>query len=516
MTASLPSLSSLNERLSIAGNLAATWLDELWDVRPTAFEALLREAFDLTDVTQSAGGILRQLTSGGAAEFEAILNTTLASTLRHGGVLMSPTLIGDQVNLDDIFPGLPSLPDQPAVLGFDRVFEDRFSGFTSGWAGDGSGGGQLLLNRAWAEHATVVDLAEMLLEQAGHWLQEALGLPEPAGDEGKIFAEGVMRLQAGLVPEEASRVVPQGTVAALRQRDDAGYLFADGKSDDALLSLELGELSDQFFERFTRLLANGEVPLLDLSATAAEAVRAAFGFDATGLINAAPAVERDSYASRVLDGTRVYAQKQSVALERAAIDADNNLLRLIPAGDSLSPLPDPGSWNRNDFGFELGPENQTRLSQPLVLSLESKGDGAGAQVTITRPNDDTTLHGTGVDPVQLHLYAVPFWTAADPGVLLGYKLFEEAPAALALFRALTAVVPEQDAIDAAAASALRLGAVPGAADPEAADELVLDPHRFYGLWGWQPETIGDHLHIEAIYEFAEKPHRRPRFSPAKS
>ncbi|MEB3201100.1 MAG: hypothetical protein VKK62_11320, partial [Synechococcaceae cyanobacterium] len=518
MTASLPRLSSLESRLAAAGDLATTWLATLWRERPQEFERLLCEAFDLNPAGQPPGTLLRQLTRGGAAEFDRVLAEELPAALGEGGVLRAPRTIGGPVKIEDIFPGLSSTAEgQPAVLGFERVFEDRFSGFTAGWAGDGSGGGQLLLNRAWAEHAPVVDLAEMLLEKAGHWLQERLGLPEPRGDEGKIFAEGILRLQAGLVPEGATRVVPEGTVAALRQRDDTGYLFADGSGSSALLSLELGELSDQFFERFTRVLANGEVPLLDLSATAAEAVRAAFGFDATGLISASPAVQRDSYASRLTDGTRVYAQEHRLTLSSDLIDGEANLLRLTPEAppEEVSPgqLPAPGSWNRNDFGFQLGPENQTRLSQPLVLSLESKGDGAGAQVTITRPDDPTTLHGTGVDPAQLHLYAVPFWTAADPGVLLGYKLFDEAPAALALFRALTAVMPEQDAIDAAAASALRLGAVPGNADPAAADELVLDPHRLYGLWGWQPETIGDHLRIEAIYGVTAESERAAASDP---
>jgi len=485
----------------VAADLAAEWLQALWVDRQQLLELLLCEAFDLNPAGQPPGTLLRQLTRGGAVQFDQALAMDLPAALREGGVLRDPLTLGGQVDLERIFPGLSSTAaeGQPAVLGFERVFEDRFSGFTAGWAGDGTGGGQLLLSRAWAEHATVFDLVEMLLEKAGHWLQERLGLPEPRGDEGKIFAEGILRLQAGLVPEGASRVVPQGTVAALRLRDDAGYLFADGTGASALLSLELGELSDQFFERFTRVLANGEVPLLDLSAGAADAVRAAFGFNATGLISAGPAVERDSYASRLLDGPRAYAVDQSVVLRSDLIDGVTNLLRLTAVGVSPAQRPEPGSWDRNDFGFQLGPDNQTRLSQPLVLNLQTVGVGAGAQVRITRA-DGTVVLDAGVRPTpEQPLYAVPFWTAADPGLLLGYKLFEEAPAALALFRALTAVVPQQSAIDAAAATALRLSAIEGAADPAAADRLVLDANRHYGLWGWQPETIRDHLRIEAIY-----------------
>lgn len=242
MTASLPRLSSLESRLAAARALAATWLASLWGERPQEFERLLCEAFDLNPAGQPPGALLRQLTRGGAAVFDAVLSRELPAALGEGGVLRAQRTIGGPVDLDALFPSLPSLAadGQPAVLGFERVFEDRFSGFTAGWAGDDSGGGQLLLNRAWAEHAPVVDLAEMLLEKVGHWLQERLGLPEPRGDEGKIFAEGILRLQAALVPEGATRVVPEGTVAALRQRDDTGYLFADGSGSSALLSLELG------------------------------------------------------------------------------------------------------------------------------------------------------------------------------------------------------------------------------------------------------------------------------------
>ena len=180
-------------------------------------------------------------------------------------------------------------------------------------------------------------------------------------------------------------------------------------------SLELGELSDQFFERFTRLLGNGEVPLLDLSARAAAAAQQAFGFNSansTGLIDGTPSVARDSYASRVADGSRVYALDQSVALTSDLIDADADLLRLIPEGVSQSQLPEPGQWDRNDFGFQLGAQNQTSLSQPLVLNLQRVGDGSGASVEITNADGDVVL-GEGVEPSESHLYAVPFWDAVD-------------------------------------------------------------------------------------------------------
>ena len=500
MTDSLPSLSSLDERLSIAGDLSATWLEELWDERPSELEALLCEAFDLSQTAHSAGDILRQLTSSGAAGFESILNTELASTLRNGGVLISPTLIGDKVDLDEIFPGLPILPDQPGVLGFDRVFEDRFSGFTSGWSGDGNGGGQLLLNRAWAEHATVIDLAEMLLEQAGHWLQESLGLPEPKGDEGKIFAEGILKLQAGLVPTDATRIVDQGTVDALRLRDDAGYLFDNSSSIEARLSLELGELSDQFFERLSRGLAYGDIPLLDFNATTLDATEAAFGFSNTALLSSI--AQRDAYAGRVTDGSNAYAVDQKVQLRSNLIDASANLLRLIPS-DSPTPQssqgPSPGQWDRNDFGFFLkaGDVYTSKLSQPLVLDLERQNDGAESAVKMTRANG-TIFLDRNIQPDQDYIYAVPFWTAAEPRALLGYKLFEDAAAALTLFNALTASKPDQSTINAAAAAALQLSIHSGA-DPAAADQLVLKAERLYGLWGWQPETLREDIRIEAIY-----------------
>ena len=494
MTASLPVQSSLSSRLTQARHLAQGWLSQLWTERPEAIERLLCQAFDLDPGGQSAGTLLRQLTRGGASGFETALSTTLPGLFEAAGALAAPPrLVGKPVELDHLFPGLSAPAGEPEVLGADRIVEDRFSGFSAGWSGNGSGGGDLLINRAWAEQATVLDLAEMLLEQAGHALQEHLGLPEPRGDEGRIFAEGVLRLAAGLGGDGANPVVPVGTVEALRLRDDGGYLFNGTPGAAPLRGLELGELSDQFFERITRLLANGEVPLLDLSGSAAAAVRASFGFSASGLIDATPSVQRDSYASRLVDGSRVYARDEQVLLSASQIDADADLLRLVPAGSAgFAAL--PGSWDLNDFGFALDDGQRTTLSQPLVLDLQRTAAGANAPVTMRRANG-TQVVGPGMAPPQL--YAVPFWSAASPGVLQGYKLFDSASDAVALFRALTASAPTQSSIDAAAEAALRLEA--GTGSDAGADRLVLNADRVYGLWGWQPETIRDHLQIEAFY-----------------
>ncbi|MFM8524103.1 MAG: hypothetical protein ACKOCM_00525 [Cyanobacteriota bacterium] len=502
MTASLPVLSTLSSRLAQARQLAGGWLSQLWSERPEAVERLLCEAFAIDPGGQSAGMILRQLARGGSAGFEAALDTALPELFSNSGALANPKLVGRPVALEALFPGLSAPAGEPAVLGADRLFEDRFSGFTAGWIGDGAGGGDLLLNRAWAEQATVVDLAEMLIEQAGHCLQETLNLPEPRGDEGRIFAEGILHLVAGLVADGATGVVPKGTLEALRLRDDNGYLFSGTPGSGALRSLELGELSDQFFERHTRLLANGEVPLLDLTGSTAAAIQATFGFSATGLIDATPTVQRDSYASRLVDGSRVYARDEQVLLRASQIDAEADLLRLVPAG-SPGLAAQPGQWDLNDFGFALADGRRSTLSQPLVLDLQRSADGASAPVTMRRANGSLVV-GPGVAPTRL--YAVPFWTASDPGALQGYKLFENPADALTLFRALTVNAPVQASIDAAAASALRLEA--GAGSDAGADRLVLNADRLYGLWGWQPETIRDHLRIEALYGLTPESQRQ--------
>ena len=495
MTASLPVLSTLTSRLAQARQLAADWLNQLRSERLDALERLLCEAFGLDPGGQSAGTLLRQLARGGAVGFDAALHTGLSDLFGSAGALATPRLVGRPVGLDGLFPGLSetAAAGESAVLGSDRLFEDRFSGFTAGWIGDGGGGGELLLNRAWAEQATVPDLAEMLLEQAGHWLQQSLNLPEPRGDEGRIFAEGVLRLAAGLAQDGDPQIVPQGTLEALRLRDDTGYLFNGTPGSGALRSLELGELSDQFFERLTRLLANGEVPLLDLTGSTAAALRSAFGFSATGLIDATPSVQRDSYASRIRDGSRVYARDEVVLLHAGQIDTEADLLRLIPAG-SAGLMAAPGDWDLNDFGFALDSDGRTSLSQPLVLDLHRTDHGAAASVTMRR-GDGTVVVGPGTAPPLL--YAVPYWSAASPGVLQGYKLFDSAAAALTLFRALTAPAPAQAAIDAAAEAALRLEASSNAL--AGADRLVLNADRLYSLWGWQRETIREQLQIEAIY-----------------
>ncbi|MFN7900489.1 MAG: hypothetical protein ACK5N0_12645, partial [Synechococcaceae cyanobacterium] len=494
MTASLPVLSSLTSRLAQARLLAQGWLSQLWTERPEAIERLLCQAFDLDPGGQSPGALLRQLAHGGASGFETALSTTLPGLFDGAGALAAPPrLVGKPVELNELFPNLSAPAGEPVVLGADRIVEDRFSGFTAGWSGNGSGGGDLLINRAWAEQATVLDLAEMLLEQAGHALQELLGLPEPRGDEGRIFAEGMLRLAVGLGGNGANPVVPEGTVEALRLRDDGGYLFSGTPGAAPLRGLELGELSDQFFERITRLLAYGEVPMLDLSGSTADAVRAVFGFSASGLINASPSAQRDSYASRLVDGSRVYARDEQVLLSASQIDADADLLRLVPDGSAgLDAL--PGSWDLNDFGFALEDCRHTTLSQPLVLDLQRTAAGANAPVTMRRANG-TLVVGPGVAPPRL--YAVPFWSAAKPRELQGYKLFDSASDAVALFRALTASAPTQASIDAAAHAALRLES--GAGNDAGADRLVLNADRLYRLWGWQPETIRDHLEIEAVY-----------------
>ncbi|MFN7640666.1 MAG: hypothetical protein ACK5PR_02865, partial [bacterium] len=106
------------------------------------------------------------------------------------------------------------------------------------------------------------------------------------------------------------------------------------------------------------------------------------------------------------------------------------------------------------------------------LDLQRTAAGAQAPVTMRRANG-TLVVGPGVAPPRL--YAVPFWSAASPGVLQGYKLFDSASDAVALFRALTASAPTQASIDAAAEAALRLEA--GAGSEAGADRLVLNADR---------------------------------------
>jgi len=399
MTASPPVLSSLTTRLAAARSLTRDWLSDLWNQHPETFERLLCEAYNLDSGSQAPGTLLRQLARGGAHGFEIALSTTLPALFESGGPLASERLLGKPVAMDSLFPGLTAAAGEPAVLGAERLFEDRFSGFTAGWSGNGSGAGSLLLNRAWAEQATTMELAEMLLEQAGHVLQEILGIPEPRGDEGRIFAEGVLSLVTGLVPAESTDVVPEGTLIALRLRDDTGYLFGSPLGAAPLSSLELGELSDQFFERLTRLLGNGEVPLLDLTGATADAVRAAFGFGATGVIDPTPSVQRDSYASRLINGRGVFGVDEQIVLHAGQIDTDADLLRLVPAG-SAGWMAAPGRWDLNDFGFALEGGDRSTLSQPLVLDLQRIAGGAAAPVIMRRANG-TVVVGPGVAPAQL-------------------------------------------------------------------------------------------------------------------
>jgi hypothetical protein len=152
MTATLPVLSSLTSRLTQARHLARVWLSQLWTERPEAIERLLCQAFDLDPGGQSPGTLLRQLARGGASGFETALSTTLPGLFEAAGALAAPPrLVGKPVELDHLFPGLSAPAGEPEVLGADRIVEDRFSGFSAGWSGNGSGGGDLLINRAWAD-----------------------------------------------------------------------------------------------------------------------------------------------------------------------------------------------------------------------------------------------------------------------------------------------------------------------------------------------------------------------------
>ncbi len=500
MSASLPSpLSSLDERLSKARTLASTWLTDLWQSNPELVELLLGQAFDLNAGTSPPGQMLRQLTRGGAASFDATLSTDLPAVFNGQGALASHQLVGRKTDLESIFPGLEATVagDEPSVLGFDRVHEDRFSGFTAGWSDQAPDGSKFLLNQAWAEQATVLELTEVLLEQAGHWLQSTLGLAEPSGDEGKIFAEGVLRLVAELVAPDDPLVVPAGTVAALRQRDDTGYLFASDGEDTPLIAMELGELSDQFFERFTRLLGNGEIPSLDLRASTAAALREAFGIQNSGVINLTPPIHRDSFASRQGVASNVYAKDESLLLTAAQVDPEEDLLRLVPLG-SDGRNASPGNWDLNDFGFGTGDEYETSLSQPLVFDV-SRINELATPVILKRPNNNEIIIGpdANIENIPSVLYAVPYWRLREPGKLIGYKLFEAAEDALDLFRELTAVAPKAQKIRVASTKALQLELTQtGAA--QGVYRLTLNADRHFAIQGWQPESIREWIRIQSL------------------
>ena len=89
------------------------------------------------------------------------------------------------------------------------------------------------------------------------------------------------------------------------------------------------------------------------------------------------------------------------------------------------------------------------------------------------------------------------------------QTFDNAEAALAV-SCLTAVDPDQDAINLAADAALSLSAIEGA---DRHWPISWSGHdRLFGIWGWQSETIRDHLLIQEIYGVtAESERLRPTF-----
>ena len=116
MTASQPSLSTLQSRLAAAGSLSFQWLRDLWADRPEDVERLICEAFDLDPADQTPGDLLRQLTNGGAAQFDHVLLNELPATLLEGGLLQSAQTVGGSVEIEQIFPDLSSTAGEGSNL----------------------------------------------------------------------------------------------------------------------------------------------------------------------------------------------------------------------------------------------------------------------------------------------------------------------------------------------------------------------------------------------------------------
>ena len=217
-----PILSSLTSRLDEARQLARGWLHGLWLERPEALEALLCGVYELDPGTGSPGVLLRQRTRGGNDGFETALGTLMPDLFIGAGAMAAP----------------PKLVDDP------------FSAFTASWNGDGSG--SLLLNRAWAEQATVVDLTDMLLEQALPIVGELLGLPEPRIDGGRMFAEGILGLVEGLdgAGIEAPRLAAfSSSSASFDHSEDLNWLLQRQQV------LHLAGMVDDFLALLRRLAA---------------------------------------------------------------------------------------------------------------------------------------------------------------------------------------------------------------------------------------------------------------------
>ncbi|MEB3241456.1 MAG: hypothetical protein VKJ31_05350, partial [Synechococcus sp.] len=491
MTINFPVLSSLDDRLAAARGLISSWLSDQLQASADGVLRLLCEANGVDPGGDPPGEALARDAVGGQTAVTALLADLnpangaddLAPVFMAGEPLASAQLVGEAVDLDSLLPGLTAAGY--SLVGADRLFEDRFSGFTAGWSLL-NGEGQLFINRGWAEHATVVELAEMLAEQLGHQLQERLQLAEPAGDEGKIFAEGLVRLATGLSQPGDAQIVPAGTVEALRLRNDTGFLYLGTDAAAPALALELGELSDQFFERLALGVGYGEVPMLDLRGSTNEWVRATFGDDESdparyGLLGQV-ITELDSFASAINAPLPSYATGVDAEVQLGAEAQPTTLLSLDP-GDPIH--------LKHAFGLNLGEENTEVITQPLWLSA-----ALNEQSALQLLSDGAPLTGERVG-----LIAVPWIEQATPEQISGFRLFAEADAAAAyaLFDALTqAEVNWTDVNHLADGAGLTLqpSAQAGASEPVS---FSLDLSRLYAGLGWEASTIGEHLQLEHVF-----------------
>ena len=492
MPLTFPVVSSLDSRLAEARELLSGWLGDLLQASSEGLLRLLCEANGVESGGDPPGAVLARVAVGGQATVTELLadldpgngDEGLAPIFEPGQPLSTPQLVGEEVVLDNLLPGLSAAGYK--LVGADRLFEDRFSGFTSGWSVR-NGEEELFINRGWAEHATVIELAEMLAEQLGHQLQQRLQLAEPDGDEGKIFAEGLVRLATGLSQPSDSQIVPKGTIDALRLRDDTGFLYLPSDADTPALALELGELSDQFFERVALGVAYGEVPMLDLRGSTNDWVRATFGDDDSdsahyGLLGH-PITELDSFASAsaaVMPGYGVGVSAQA----KLQADAGPTTLLSLDSGDSV--------YLDHAFGLNLGEDNTAPITQPLLLNVVLN---ESSELQLLR--GDTPLVGD-----NLSLIAIPWMEQAQPDQIVGFRLFAEADAGAAygLFNLLTQAEVDWAAVSSLDSALPVLTLQPSShADSSEPVSFSLDLWRHFAGFGWEQSTISDHLRLEQVF-----------------
>ncbi|MEB3176445.1 MAG: hypothetical protein VKJ87_02480, partial [Synechococcus sp.] len=140
MTINFPVLSSLEDRLAAARELISTWLSDQLQASSDGVLRLLCEANGVDPGGDPPGVALARDAVGGQPAVAALLadlnrangEDDLAPVFMAGAPLASAQLVGEAVDLDSLLPGLTAAGY--SLVGADRLFEDRFSGFTAGWS----------------------------------------------------------------------------------------------------------------------------------------------------------------------------------------------------------------------------------------------------------------------------------------------------------------------------------------------------------------------------------------------